>query len=400
MRDIRRNLVWRRKFAGSIRFFATNLWDSIVAYIPSLTTSKVKNKDKNKKKLLLVRVDAIGDFVLWLDCFRRFRQHYPKDNWEITLVGNSIWRDLAEPLRYADRYWFVDVSRFRNHLFYRRGWLKKIRSEEFDVAISPVFSRRTLTSDSLAGRSGAKERIAFSGDLSNATEYERKVGDRWFSRIVPAREGIQHELVRNAEFMQGITGEKIELGIGRFEPGPLNTFLIPDSQYFIVAPGANDFNRAWPVPRFAELLRYICKKTGWVAVIVGGEAEINIAADLASSCPEISCLNYTGKTSLNELLGLLRGAALCLSNESMLVHIAAALNVNVVSIVGGGHWQRFIPYPPGIGPLVHPVVENMSCFGCGWNCRHDEFDGTTWPCIKNVRTVSVYQVIDTLIASD
>ena len=46
---------------------------------------------KKKEGIALVRLDAIGDFVIWSHSAPEYRQHYKKE--KIILIANSIWSD-------------------------------------------------------------------------------------------------------------------------------------------------------------------------------------------------------------------------------------------------------------------------------------------------------------------
>src|SRR5258708_4862161 len=59
--------------------------------------------------ILLVRLDALGDFVLWLPMARTLRQFY--FGRKLILLANSQWADLARGLPYWDEVWPVDVKR-------------------------------------------------------------------------------------------------------------------------------------------------------------------------------------------------------------------------------------------------------------------------------------------------
>ena len=100
-----------------------------------------------------------------------------------------------------------------------------------------------------------------------------------------------------------------------------------------------------------------------------------------SPCPEKriiwmrhNAIDLVGKTSLVELVELLRNALLVLSNETSAVHIGAAVGAPVICILGGGHFGRFLPYvvekPEPSRPTPIVVVQPMSCFGCNWQCVH------------------------------
>ena len=41
--------------------------------------------------VLLIRQDAIGDFMMWLDTAKEYRKLYPPDKYKIVLEGNKIW---------------------------------------------------------------------------------------------------------------------------------------------------------------------------------------------------------------------------------------------------------------------------------------------------------------------
>ena len=65
------------------------LFDSIAFW-------KAQSPQQNQLELvLLIRQDAIGDFMMWLDTAKEYRKLYPPDKYKIILAGNKIWCDLA-----------------------------------------------------------------------------------------------------------------------------------------------------------------------------------------------------------------------------------------------------------------------------------------------------------------
>jgi len=82
--------------------------------------------------VLLVRLDAIGDFILWLDSAKEYRRLYPGE--KITLYANSAWSDLAKLLPYWDRVVPVDVHLFSKRTFYRWKSLFNIGRFGFDIS--------------------------------------------------------------------------------------------------------------------------------------------------------------------------------------------------------------------------------------------------------------------------
>ena len=53
------------------------------------------SKTAHRHKLLVIKLDAIGDFILWLDFARGLRELYPAGKYEITLLANQAWGDFA-----------------------------------------------------------------------------------------------------------------------------------------------------------------------------------------------------------------------------------------------------------------------------------------------------------------
>ncbi|MBW6453544.1 MAG: hypothetical protein K0A92_07150, partial [Methyloprofundus sp.] len=132
----------------------------------------------------MIRLDAIGDFILWLDTAKEYRRVYP--NQKITLIANGAWADLASALPYWDAVWPVNVR----HLDLRTPWhrwhvLRQISKGGFHTAIQPTCSRLLLHGDSLVRATGAVHRIGSMGDLANATAFDHKIGNRWYTQLLP-----------------------------------------------------------------------------------------------------------------------------------------------------------------------------------------------------------------------
>ena len=75
--------------------------------------------------------------------------------------------------------------------------------------------------------------------------------------------------------------------------------------------------------------------------------------------------DLSGKTSLTELLRLLRSAKLLVSNDSGVVHAAASVNTSAIVILNGSQFGRFLPYPGeskvNITPIYpQDIVNNLS----------------------------------------
>jgi len=361
-----------------------------------LCKKRGRQDESLRQKILIVRFDAIGDFFLWLGSVRALRKVYPYEDYEITLLGNSLWADLARDLGVFDSVWSLDRKSFFGNPLYRLSMLKKVRRTAFEVAAQPVYSREFSYGDSLIRATGALERIGFQGDVTNTSICAKKISDRWYTKLLKVRDDEVMELQRQAEFIRGLGHIEVEPSfpcLGVCYPLP-EEFAV--ERYCVVVPGAGATHRQWPLENFAKVAKLIHDRFGLRVVICGAPSEAVLGSLLAESLPEAFC-NWVGRTSLRELIAIVDGSRFVLSNETSAVHIAAAVGVPSVCIQGGGHFGRFVPYQITASCFdVPPVSVNahMDCFKCNWVCRFDVPTGEPAPCIEKITVESVWNAVE------
>ena len=109
------------------------LFDSIALW-------KSQSPQYNELKLvLLIRQDAIGDFVIWLDTAKEYRKLYPPEKYKIVLVGNDLWYSLAKTLPYWDEVLPVNVKKFKTFSLYRKNLLRQVRKLGAQILFKPRF---------------------------------------------------------------------------------------------------------------------------------------------------------------------------------------------------------------------------------------------------------------------
>jgi hypothetical protein len=124
-------------------------------------------------KCLLVRLDGIGDYILWSDAAKATKAHLARKDVAVVLLANELWADLAEPE--FDEIWRIDCERFERNLVYRYRWLLQIRKAGFGTAIQPTYSRRLLLGDAAIRYSDAVERIGYQTDPESVEIGLRKI---------------------------------------------------------------------------------------------------------------------------------------------------------------------------------------------------------------------------------
>ena len=354
---------------------------------------------RNQDAVAIVRVDAIGDFVIWLGAARRLCARYrPR---RIVLVANRIVADLARSTGMFDEVVAVDTDAFAQDKAYRFDTLSRMRGLGAAIAVQPTYSRSYWIGDALVRATGAPERIGHDGDFNNIRPWQKHVSDRWYTRLVSSGPQPMHELERNAAFLRGLGDHNAE---GRLAPlGPvveLPAALQLSERYFIAVPGAGSARRMWPIARFAAVARAVSRANHLRLVICGSPGETALATELAQRSGLEDALVLAGRTSLPELVEMIRRSALVLANESSAVHIAAAVGTPSVCLLGGGHFGRFMPYPPGCAEHAPiPIFVRMECFGCHWQCRLPHAPDGPFPCIEGIEERAVLEAVGRCLAS-
>jgi ADP-heptose:LPS heptosyltransferase len=128
--------------------------------------------------------------------------------------------------------------------------------------------------------------------------------------------------------------------------------------YVVVHPGAQLPSRRWPVDRFAAVARAL-ERRGLRVVLTGSRAEAALSRAVAASCE--AALDLAGRTSLWDLGALIERAALLVSNDTGVSHIAAALGTPSVVVSSGADVQRWAPLATGLHRVLWAQAPCRPC---------------------------------------
>jgi heptosyltransferase-2 len=135
--------------------------------------------------------------------------------------------------------------------------------------------------------------------------------------------------------------------------------LEPTSKILGLCPGA-EYGEAkrWPIEHFAEVANKALDQ-GWQVWLFGSEKDIPVTAAINQKT-QTRCADFGGKTKLGEAIDLMAMCDTIISNDSGLMHVAAALDKHLIAIYGSSD--------PHHTPPMHPnaVVEylGLECSPC------------------------------------
>jgi len=139
--------------------------------------------------------------------------------------------------------------------------------------------------------------------------------------------------------------------------------LTAQQKRLIFCPGA-EFGPAkqWPASHYAELANNLLAQ-GWQLLILGSEADKSIANDITKEIdPNVisSVSNLCGQTKLSDAIDLLASADLVVSNDSGLMHIAAALQKPLLALYG----PTSPSFTPPLANNAHIMQIEVDCGPC------------------------------------
>jgi ADP-heptose:LPS heptosyltransferase len=347
---------------------------------------------RKKSDILLIKVDAIGDFIIWLDSAKKIRAFYLDKN--ISLVIDERNLDLAVSSGYFDECIPINIAKFNGNIYYRFKKLLNISSVGYIMVIHPTYSRSITLGDSIARCALAKDKIGYDGDYVNTNYILRKISDRWYTRLICANIEMRTEYEFNRHFVDALTGCKSLLSISNINfQGDLK---IIEDQYCVIFPFASWEGKTWNRHKFIEIINFIHSNFNIKIVICGGKGD-RIPGNSIIDELDFNVVNLIGETSLNDLVAIVKSAEFVLGNDSAGVHMAASLGVPSVCILGGGHYGRFLPYPVSIGGCPPITLQrHMNCFQCNWSCIHARQQGDPVKCVADITVQEVALALEHL----
>ena len=158
---------------------------------------------------------------------------------------------------------------------------------------------------------------------------------------------------------------------------------IPPAASLGIFPGSTSKFRRWPVEKWQELIR--SQKECRVIVGFGGADECALVSDVFAGIQdmELSFVNLAGKTTLRQLAACIKRCRAMVSMETSALHMAVALGVPTVGLMGGHHYGRY--YPWGDRAIHRGAYVDWDCFPCRGHCQYRDY--------RCVREISVGYVL-------
>ena len=259
------------------------------------------------RRILVIRLGALGDFALSFPAFADIRAHHRRS--QIVLLTTAPFASLA-----MDSPWFDQVRVDARPSWFDLPGILRLRRQllGFDLVYDLQTSRRSSRYFALAGRP------AWSGIARGAS--------------------LPHDNPKRND-LHTIARQRDQLGRAGVPPGapPDVTWLsgggpLVKQPYALLVPGTSSAHggaKRWPIERFAALAGLLAGR-GMTPVVVGGPGDVAGGQAIQHAVP--CAVSFAGRTSLQDLAGLASRAAVAIGGDTGPVHLAATMGCRVVAL--------------------------------------------------------------------
>ncbi|MBV9020393.1 MAG: lipopolysaccharide heptosyltransferase II [Ktedonobacteraceae bacterium] len=348
------------------------------------------------QRILVIRLDLIGDLVMSLTLVRLLKRTYPHAEIDLLALPSSTPiaaadPDLAHIITYNPNIWrrpkaLVQAKHWREAVALQR----RLHTRRYDLAVS-VFGAWASV---LGVLSGAPRRLGFGRESYPGFMTDNVAGHHWDAgdhkhevdyclalaqaagATIRVEDRIPHLTVApqaRQEIEQLLRQEEIQ----------------PDALLIACHVSSNNGqSKRWPIPYWATLMDRLIREQHATVVLTGAVDDIPLIERITQHMHERP-INLAGKTSLPQLAALLQRASLLITGDSGPMHIAAAVGTPLIAIHG--------PTDPALSGPVSPhatvLRSDIWCSPCYQAKGPADCRFYTTQCMKDITPAQVFAVV-------
>lgn len=298
--------------------------------------------------ILIISLSGAGDVLMSTPLIRELRLSYPRARIDVLVMQGRATKDLFKDNKDVDKVIYFN--------FMEEGFLKslifcnKLSKQKYNLSIT-TYPQARLHYSVVSWLIHAKKRIGFNYETQrlrlNNLLFTHKIEEDFSLHVVENNLRVLKVLKKERR----VEKPKLIFNLSKDDRNFASDFFEKNKikKAVIIHPGSgttkNFILKRWHKKRFAELCREIWKKEKEKIILVGGpdeemlKREIIIKSGLKEG-EEI--FNLSG--NINKTAAIINKSKLVVSNDTIIGHIAAAVDSKVVSIFGPTSWENTSPY--------------------------------------------------------
>lgn len=330
-------------------------------------------------KFLIIRFSSIGDIVLTTPVIRCLKQQV--QDAEVHFLTRENFRSVVAHNPYIDKLHVLAHS-----------WelmIEELKTEEYDYIIDLHHNTKTVRVKNALRKASNKKIKPFSFYKLNIQKY---LLTAFKINLLPKVHIVDRYLKTVESFGVKNDGQGLDYFITKEEETKLSD--IPASHhagYIACVIGAAHSTKQWPVHKWKEF----CLQMKHPIILLGGPEDKNRGDEIVAT-DNVKVYNACGKFKLNESADLVRRAKLVISNDTGLMHIAAAYKKPIISL-----WGNTVPafgmtpyYGAAMVPSVIMQVNKLWCRPCS-KIGYKKCPLGHFKCMEKISTDAVLQIAET-----
>ena len=349
-------------------FYGGFLFCSLLAFL-----YRIRGKDKenaaipptlNNKKVLFIKFLGFGSIIMTSPLIAELKRNYPDAKIHFLTFSNNV--PICESIGRIDKTFYLEKKSLGRFFISLVKNLHQIRKQNYDLLFNlEFFSNFSLL---LAALSKSKLLFCFGGRHEYrktlchriiSFENEPHVAHKFFNFL---RVLADEPLSNRNQFVE--LDESPEARRNILEILEKRKVDISEDFLLVVNINASEMSsiRKWPIEYYQQVITFLLKKRRVKIILIGGKEDASYVAQLEKmiSFGKDKVINLTGKTSLKELISLMKISDLYLGNDSGPLHLAEACHLPNISFFG--------PESPSVyghsGNKNYIFYSNLPCSPC------------------------------------
>jgi heptosyltransferase II len=302
---------------------------------------------EDTRPILIVPYMWIGDFVRCHSVVKMLRKRFPDR--PVDLLATSLCAPLADYMPGVRQAIVADLPRSRLALSQQNVLARRLKREGYGMALTMPRTWKAALAPYLAG---IPERVGFAGEARFFLLNDVRFGERKLPRMIDRCAMLA--LPRGAGQPPDWPLPELSVPVTEIAAWRVRRGLTEERAIAALAPGAVGPAKRWTTEGFIALARRLTDD-GAAVWVLGGPGEKAVASQIAA---ETGARDLTGNDLRDAILAL-AAASVAVSNDSGLLHVAAAAGTPSIGIFGPTSPWHWAP----LNPLA-AVIETTTALAC------------------------------------
>ncbi|WP_018693851.1 glycosyltransferase family 9 protein [Algicola sagamiensis] len=345
----------------------------------------IQTQPTSPKKILIIRLSAIGDVVMASGLIPSLKKAYPDASltWLVEPMAADLLKEndaLDEVILWPKAQWkqLFKEKKYRELFRVVREFVRMLRAKKFDLALD---TQGLIKSAIWAKLSGAKRRIGLdSREGSNRLVTETLTIDRDHPHISSEYRQLAEHLGAKPDWY------RMSLPFSSKTHQQVQHYLSEagiQGDYYVICPYTTRPQKHWFDDYWLSLAKQLAENDGLPILVLGGPGDQSNAALLCEQS-EGALMNFAGKTRLLEAVALLDQAKGVIGVDTGLTHMSIARRTPTVALFGSTR-----PYLNTMQDNATVIYHRYECSPCH---RRPTCDGR-FDCLREIKPEEVLQVL-------